>query len=92
MTTDIALRWELGTREVINIFGDTVWPVFTRSSGAGSELLAHVFCCERNARLVAAAPELFAALEKISANSAESPEWIRRVAGEAIAKAKGLGS
>jgi hypothetical protein len=44
---------------------------------------------EANARLIAAAPELLAALEKIDANAAESVAWIRRVAGGAIAKAKG---
>ena len=44
---------------------------------------------QANARLIAAAPELLAALEKISANAAESPEWIRRVAQEAISKAEG---
>ncbi len=42
---------------------------------------------EANARLIAAAPELLAALHKISANAAESAEWVRRVADEAIAKA-----
>jgi len=42
-----------------------------------------------NARLIAAAPELLAALEKISSNAAESPEWIRRIAQEAISKAEG---
>lgn len=40
-----------------------------------------------NARLIAAAPELLDALHKISANAAESAEWVRRVADEAIAKA-----
>lgn len=42
-----------------------------------------------NARLIAAAPDLIEALEKIDANAAESADWIRRVAREAIAKAKG---
>ena len=42
---------------------------------------------DANAKLIAAAPELLAALEKISANAAESVEWIRRVAQEAINKA-----
>ena len=32
---------------------------------------------EANARLIAAAPELLAALELIYANAGESPEWIR---------------
>jgi hypothetical protein len=44
---------------------------------------------EHDARLIAAAPELLAALQKIDANAAESVEWIRRVAREAIAKATG---
>lgn len=44
---------------------------------------------ESNARLIAAAPELLAALEKIDANAAENPEWIRRVCREAIRQAKG---
>lgn len=56
--------------------------------------LASVLCDETgnasaNARLIAAAPDLLAALQKIDANAAESVEWIRRVAREAIAKAEG---
>ena len=42
---------------------------------------------EANARLIAAAPDLLLALQKIDANAAESAEWIRRVAREAIAHA-----
>lgn len=42
---------------------------------------------DANARLIAASPDLLAALQKISANAAESPEWIRRVAQEAIQRA-----
>ena len=42
-----------------------------------------------NARLIAAAPALLAALEKIEANAADSPEWIRRVTGEALQMARG---
>ena len=41
-----------------------------------------------DAQLIAAAPDLLAALQKIDANAAESVEWIRRVAREAIAKAE----
>lgn len=44
---------------------------------------------DANARLIAAAPELLAALQKIDANAAESVEWIRRVARQAIAQAIG---
>lgn len=47
---------------------------------------------EANGHLIAAAPELLAALHKLSANAAESAEWIRRVADEAIAKAEGMES
>ncbi len=42
-----------------------------------------------NARLIAAAPELLAALELIHANAAESAEWIRSRVATAIAKAGG---
>jgi len=44
---------------------------------------------QANARLIAAAPALLAALEKIEANAAESPEWIRRVTCEALQLARG---
>lgn len=44
---------------------------------------------DANARLIAAAPELLAALELIYANAAESPEWIRARIEPAIAKANG---
>ena len=44
---------------------------------------------EANARLIAAAPELLAALELIYSNAGESPEWIRSRIGPVIQKAKG---
>lgn len=44
---------------------------------------------EANAHLIAAAPDLLAALQTIDANAAESVEFIRRVARAALAKAKG---
>lgn len=40
-----------------------------------------------NSALIAAAPELLAALQQIDSNAAESVEWIRRVARAAITKA-----
>lgn len=40
-----------------------------------------------NARAIAALPELLAALERIHANAAESPEWIRRHTCAALEKA-----
>ena len=43
-----------------------------------------------NAHLIAAAPDLLAALELIYSNAGESPEWIRSRIGPVIAKAKGL--
>ena len=44
---------------------------------------------EADARLIAAAPELLAALQMIDSNAAESVEWIRRVARAAIERATG---
>ena len=44
---------------------------------------------EANARLIASAPELLAALELIYSNAGESPEWIRSRIGPVIQKAKG---
>ena len=41
---------------------------------------------QANARLIAAAPDLLAALQTIDSNAAESVEFIRRVARGAIAK------
>ena len=42
-----------------------------------------------NAALVAAAPDLLAALQLIHANAGESPEWIRSRIAPAIARATG---
>ena len=44
---------------------------------------------EANARLIASAPDLLAALELIYSNAGESPEWIRSRIGPVIQKAKG---
>jgi hypothetical protein len=44
---------------------------------------------EANARLIASAPELLAALQLIHANAAESAEWIRARIEPVIAKATG---
>jgi hypothetical protein len=44
---------------------------------------------EANARLIAAAPDLLAALKLIYANAGESPEWIRARIGSVISKAEG---
>jgi hypothetical protein len=43
-----------------------------------------------NARLIAAAPELLAALQLVYANAGESPEWIRARIGSVISKAEGV--
>lgn len=43
---------------------------------------------EKDAQIIAAAPELLEALRHIYANAAESVEWIRRVASAAISKAE----
>lgn len=42
-----------------------------------------------NAALICAAQAMRQALERIESNAAESPEWIRRTAGEGLAKLKG---
>ena len=42
-----------------------------------------------NARLIASAPELLAALELVFSNAGESPEWIRARIAPVISKAKG---
>ena len=44
---------------------------------------------EADARLIASAPDLLAALELIYSNAGESPEWIRSRIGPVIQKAKG---
>ena len=44
---------------------------------------------EANARLIASAPELLAALELVFSNAGESPEWIRARIAPVISKAKG---
>jgi hypothetical protein len=44
---------------------------------------------EKNASLIAAAPDLLAALKLIDSNAGESVEWIRRHTREAIRKARG---
>ena len=42
-----------------------------------------------NARLIAAAPDMLAALQLIHANAGESPEWIRSRIDAVIARATG---
>lgn len=42
-----------------------------------------------DARLIASAPELLAALELVFSNAGESPEWIRARIAPVISKAKG---
>lgn len=44
---------------------------------------------QADARAYLALPDLVAALEKVHANAAESPEWIRMVTDAALAKVKG---
>ncbi len=56
-----------------------------------AEIPNHSTQAEVDARLIAAAPDLLAALELIDSNAAESVEWIRRHTREAIRKAKGEG-
>jgi hypothetical protein len=75
--------WHLGTRA-----GN---PAIYRKDGAEIAEILHVLNDEwrENARLIAAAPELLAALQLVYSNAGESPEWIRARIGSVIAKAEG---
>ena len=44
---------------------------------------------QANARIIAAAPDLLAALQLVYANAGESPEWIRSRIAPVIARATG---
>ena len=65
----------LGTKKAIALCGKT---------GAADEQESMA-----NARLIAAAPDLLAALQTIDSNAAESVEFIRRVVRAALAKVEG---
>jgi hypothetical protein len=75
--------WHLGTRA-----GN---PAIYGEDGAEIAEILHVLNDEwrENARLIAAAPELLAALQLVYSNAGESPEWIRARIGSVIAKAEG---
>jgi hypothetical protein len=75
--------WHLGTRA-----GN---PAIYGKDGAEIAEILHVLNDEwrENARLIAAAPELLAALQLVYSNAGESPEWIRARIGSVIAKAEG---
>jgi hypothetical protein len=51
---------------------------------ANGARVAIAFDDAATAQLIAAAPVLLAALQKIDSNAAESAEWIRRVARDAM--------
>ena len=71
-------------RDAIGIYaGSMVLPIVPNIAGRSLEE------CDANTRLIAAAPDLLHALQLIDSNAAESPEWIRRVARDAIVKAGG---
>lgn len=62
---------------------------FTVLGGKGQQARVAVECSERDARLIAAAPDLLAVLWAIHANAAESPEWIRARIEPVITRATG---
>lgn len=79
-------------------FGDSVYSQADYAALSQRGHTAHALCTihaiptskgdtDANARLIAAAPDLLAALRKIHANAAESADWIRQITAEAIAKA-----
>jgi hypothetical protein len=69
--------------------GDAGITVFGPPNGNPSPETVAATRNRANARLIAAAPDLLHALQLIDSNAAENPEWIRRVARDAIAKAGG---
>ena len=75
--------WHLGKRA-----GN---PAIYGKDGTEIVQILHVLTPEwpENARLIAAAPEMLAALQLVYANAGESPEWIRSRIGTVIAKAEG---
>jgi hypothetical protein len=86
--------WEIGS---INKRDKNLWwaAVFTpKSTGkfhtprAGEALGVDREECEGNARLIAAAPDLLAALETIAAGNTD-PDGMVRIAAEALSKAEG---
>jgi hypothetical protein len=68
---------------------DDGWQVFHDEVGITICHMTDTVEIEANARLIAAAPDLLAALELIHSNAGESPEWIRERIAPAIAKTKG---
>jgi hypothetical protein len=69
--------------------GDAGMTVFGPPNGNPSPETVAATRNRANARLIAAAPDLLHALQLIDSNAAENPDWIRRVARAAIAKAGG---
>ena len=77
------------TAMVTDTMGDTpaLWDIVQRSSGGTvAEIQSHN---PDDAALVAAAPDLLAALQLVHANAGESPEWIRSRIAPVIARATG---
>lgn len=74
---------------VTDTMGDepALWEIVQRSSGGTvAEIQSHNAA---DAALVAAAPDMLAALQLIHANAGESPEWIRSRIDAVIARATG---
>jgi hypothetical protein len=79
--------WHVGVKQAHRIIYDQAgWAVADATVFHGRESQDEMIA---NARLIASAPDLLAALELIHANAAESPEWIRARIDAAIAKARG---
>lgn len=89
-------RWSVSSDDKLNperAYGITV--PWIDGEERGTVVIAEVTHADSDERakadahLLAAAPDLYAALQKIDANAAESVEWIRRVARAALRKAEG---
>jgi hypothetical protein len=77
--------WKNWTNQIMDPAGVLICEIYSREADHNKRRSPEA---DANARLIAAAPELLAALYTIQANAAESADWIRRHTSEAIAKAQ----
>ena len=79
--------WNLEAGRNIETPSGTFFLTYGREEGTSAPLFRGPTELDAIARAVAALPDLLAALERVHANAAESPEWIRRHTRAALIKA-----